>query len=107
MLTANVSKIKKVFCPTLPLFWKYFQKIGLSFSEWAYFLRSKNNVNFTKTCFFLNEAAWLCVHMCKYIMSQVFIVCYKTFVQLYIYIVIEKLQHFEIKNVENSAVREN
>ena len=52
MLTANVSKIKKVFCPTFPLFWKYFQKIGLSFSEWAYFLRSKNNVDFTKTCFF-------------------------------------------------------
>ena len=51
-------------CPALPLFWMYFQKMGLFFSEWDYYLRSENVVNFTKT-YFLNEAA--CTSMKKYL----------------------------------------
>ena len=95
MLTADVSKIKKVSCPTLPLFWKYFQKMGLSFSELAYFLRSKNNVNFTKTCFFegLRNCAYICVntlrHKCLFFVTK----------YLYSYTVIEKLDNFKIKNI--------
>ena len=37
MLTANVRKIKKNVQPSM--------------SEWAYFLRSKNDTYFKKTCF--------------------------------------------------------
>ena len=55
MLIANASKIKKSVLPSIPLFWRYFREIGLVLAERAYLLRSKNNVNFGKTCFFLRN----------------------------------------------------
>ena len=44
MLTANVSKPRKMSCTTLHLFQTYFQKMRLFLSEWAYYVRSKNKV---------------------------------------------------------------
>ena len=35
------------------------------FSKQAYFLRLKDNVNFTKTCF-LSEAACLCINILRH-----------------------------------------
>ena len=63
------AKLRKVSSPTL-LFLTHFQQTELFLSEWAYFPRSTNNVNFIKICF-LNEAACPCVNMRKYITSQV------------------------------------
>ena len=42
-----LAKPRKVCCPKLLLFWTYFQK--------GFFLRSKNNVNFTKICFLKSD----------------------------------------------------
>ena len=44
-----LSTSSKVPCPTLPLFWTYIQKMRFFLSEWANFLKPKNNVHFTKT----------------------------------------------------------
>ena len=68
-----LAKSRKVPCPTLSLFWTYFKRMGLFLFEGPYFLRSKNNANFTK-CVFFNEAACTCVHMHKYFTSKVPIV---------------------------------
>ena len=57
--SGNTFKIK------ILLFWRYFQKMGLFLSRWAYFLRSKDNVGFTKT-YFLIEAASLSVNIHEY-----------------------------------------
>ena len=46
------AKSTKMFWPTSSYFRTYFQRIGLFSSEWAYFLRSKDKVNFTKAFFF-------------------------------------------------------
>ena len=50
------AKLRKVSYPSLSLFWTYFHKMGSLLSRWAYyFLRSKNNVNFTKKKGFLER----------------------------------------------------
>ena len=59
------AKSRKASHSKLPLFWAYFEKMELFMSEWAYSLRSKNNVKltkFAKTCFSKQE----CMRMRKY-----------------------------------------
>ena len=81
MSTANVSKVKESDLANLIFNLKVFSKKGLFLSKSAYFLKSKNNVIFSKRRF-LNEIAYACVNMCKYITWQLFVTCYNTFIQL-------------------------
>ena len=81
MSTANVSKVKESVLANLIFNLKVFSKKGLFLSKSAYFLKSKNNVIFSKMRF-LNEAAYACVNMCKYITWQLLVTCYNTFIQL-------------------------
>ena len=55
MLTASVIKIKKNILPNITFILKIFSENGIILSEWPYFLRSKSNVDFKETCFFLNR----------------------------------------------------
>ena len=50
MLNANFSERKILSRLTLPLFWTFFQKMGLILSEWNYVL----TVLTGKDCFLLN-----------------------------------------------------
>ena len=38
--------------PNIIFLWNVLSENGITLSEWAYLLRSKNNVNFTEACFF-------------------------------------------------------
>ena len=58
--------------------WDYFWLNGLNFKD-----QKKKNLLFSQKRIFLNKAAWVCVNMRKYIMSQVFIAWYNNFIKLY------------------------
>ena len=59
-LTANVSPIKKMPYSTLPLFSKYFQKIGLFLSEGLIF-QDQKYCKFHKNIFFKKKRDCPCV----------------------------------------------
>ena len=57
MLTYNASKVKNSALPNITYILNVLSENGIIFSEWAYFLRSKNNVNFTEGCVCMRKYA--------------------------------------------------
>ena len=79
MLTANARKIQKSALLN-KLYFDYIFRRYDSLCVEGLILRSKINVYFTKTCYLKNKAEYTYINMQKFIMSQVRLVSYNTFI---------------------------
>ena len=83
MLTATVTKIKNCALLNHNFILNVLSENALIFVRTGLFFKIKNVVGFTEMCFLRSETACACVNIRKYVTSQVSIVGYNTFMQLF------------------------